>query len=53
MRTREELQSVDAAPEVPDLDSVTGYDDGDGHVICDRENPNAWVRADEPVDLEV
>lgn len=53
MRTEEERQAVDAGPEVPDLDGVTGYDDGDAHVICDRENPNAWMRAVETVDLEV
>lgn len=53
MRTEEELSSVDADPEVPELDDVTGYDDDDGHVICDRENPKAWIRSDEPVELEV
>lgn len=53
MKSREERLDVDATPEVPDLDGVTGYDDGDGHVICDRENPNAWVRSDETTEIEV
>lgn len=39
--------------EVPDLDDVTSYEDGDHHVICDTENPNAWIRSDEPVELSV
>lgn len=53
MRTEEKREEVDAEPEVPDLDGVTGYEDGDGHVICDRQNPNAWLRSDETVELEV
>jgi hypothetical protein len=40
-------------PEVPDLDGVTGYEDGDAHVVCDRENPNAWIRSDHTVELSV
>lgn len=54
METSTDLQAVDEAePDLPDLDGFTSYEDGDHLVVCDRENPNAWVRTDEPVDLDV
>lgn len=37
--------------EVPDLDFVTGYEDADGYVICEKSNPKAWIRADETTQL--
>lgn len=36
-----------AEAELVDLEAFTSYEDGDAHVICDRENPNAWIRAEE------
>lgn len=46
----EEPLTVD--PEVPDLDGVTDYEDGDHLVICDRENPRAWIRSQDVWTLE-
>lgn len=53
MRTREDILDVETTPEVPDLEDVTSYEDGDATVICDRTNPNAWVRSTGTVDLKV
>lgn len=33
-------------PPAADLDSFASYDDGDALVVCDRSNPNAWIRSD-------
>lgn len=30
--------------ETPDVDLV-GYEDNGAHVICERSNPNAWIRS--------
>jgi hypothetical protein len=36
----------------PDLEQYVSYAD-DGHtVICDRENPSAWVKSDDLRDVE-
>lgn len=40
-----------AEPAGPDLDGYASYEDGDHLVICDRENPNAWIRSNETADL--
>lgn len=39
------------AHEPDDLDGVTGYEDGDGYVICETKNAKAWIRSDviEPI----
>lgn len=35
----------------PDDERTTvAYEDGDDIVICDRKNPNAWIRSDTVVD---
>lgn len=34
-----------------DLPDLTGYEDGDSYVVCEKTNPNAWVRSDETADL--
>lgn len=39
-------------PEYVDFDRFTSYEDGDATVVCDRKNPNAWLRSDAVVDLE-
>lgn len=33
-----------------DLSEFAAYDDGDYFVVCDRSNPNAWIRSDKPTD---
>lgn len=37
------------APEVdidrPELEDVTSYEDDGALVICDKQNPNAWIRS--------
>lgn len=52
---RERIERVSAAGgadlELPELDGYTSYEDGDYLVVCDRENPNAWIRSDETVEL--
>ncbi|WP_323191467.1 hypothetical protein [Halostella sp. PRR32] len=32
--------------ERPDLEQYVSYSDGDDTVICDRENPSAWIKSD-------
>lgn len=34
------------------LDSVTSYEDGDETVICDRQEPAAWVRSADTVAVQ-
>lgn len=45
-------QTARTETERPDLDRVTSYVDGDSVVICDRTNPEAWIRADVTAALE-
>jgi len=41
-------QSTDRpTPDRPDLDQYVSYPDDCDTVICDRQNPNAWIRSDE------
>lgn len=47
------IEAVDPEPALPDLDGYACYEDGDHFVVCDRENPNAWVRSDLTADLDV
>lgn len=49
---RTAASTVRTDTEVPDLDRYASYEDGDATVICDRENPQAWVRAAETVALD-
>jgi hypothetical protein len=35
-----------ADPDPIDLDDYAAYRDGTALVICDRTNPNAWIRAE-------
>jgi len=35
-----------ADPDPIDLDDYAAYEDGAALVICDRTNPNAWIRAE-------
>jgi hypothetical protein len=47
MRTNTHSQArADAATSSDDLEDVTGYEDGDSYVVCEKSNPNAWIRAD-------
>lgn len=48
--TAEQVEQTE--PEGADLDRFTSYEDGDTLVICDRKNPDAWIRADVTDDLE-
>jgi hypothetical protein len=41
-----------AAPPTDDLDGVASYEDDDAFVVCDRKNPQAWIRSDAVTDLE-
>lgn len=53
MRT-ENIDHVDeqTEPADDDLEQFTSYEDGDHHVICDTQNPKAWVRSDATRPLE-
>lgn len=33
-------------PATTDFDRFADYKDGDDVVICDRENPKAWIKSD-------
>lgn len=47
MYTDQDTQRVEQhAPPEPDHEGFTGYEDGDSYVVCDRKNPNAWIRSD-------
>lgn len=47
MYTNQEFEQLEeAAPPEPDHEGFTGYEDGDSYVVCDRKNPNAWIRSD-------
>jgi hypothetical protein len=45
---KETVQRGDEVPEAEsiDLDEFTGYEDGNSYVVCDRRNPQAWIRSD-------
>jgi hypothetical protein len=52
---RHETEAVDEAE--PDdrpagLEGVASYEDGDAFVVCDRKNPQAWIRSDAVTDLD-
>lgn len=36
----------------PDLEQYVSYSDDGDTVICDRENPSAWVRSDDLRDVK-
>lgn len=38
-------------PPGTEYDKLTSYEDGDSLVICDREEPHAWIRSDRAVDV--
>lgn len=45
--------AVDAPePDVASLDEYTGYEDGDWYVVCERSNPNAWIRMRDTTTLD-
>ena len=52
---RERIEHVSASDDdlgFPNLDGYTSYEDGKYLVVCDRENPNAWIRSDGTVELQ-
>lgn len=52
---REQTQVVDvdqATPAAVDLEQFASYEDDDGFVICDRKNPNAWIKAETTEQIE-
>lgn len=52
---REQTQVVDvdqAAPAAVDLEQFASYEADDGFVICDRKNPNAWIKAETTARIE-
>lgn len=36
---------AEQAPPAIDLEHVASYKDGDATVICDRQEPTAWIRS--------
>lgn len=54
MRSNTQERAVDstASTDTPDLDRYTSYEDGDAVVVCDRENPRAWIRSGTTATLE-
>lgn len=55
VHTRRGTEAVDEAE--PDdrpagLEGVASYDDDDAFVVCDRKNPQAWIRSDTVADLD-
>jgi len=46
----ERLDGDDAEPSA--FDRYADYEDGSALVICDRRNPNAWVRSDTTAALD-
>lgn len=45
------IDQTDASLE--DLNDVTGYEDGDSYVVCEKSNPKAWVRSDVTTELSL
>ena len=41
-----------SSPDRPELDQYVSYPDDGDTVICDRENPSAWIRSDELRSIE-
>lgn len=37
---------ADAAQDATEYDQFASYEDGDAIVICDRREPQAWIRSD-------
>lgn len=44
-RTTESLQT-EQQPTRPDLDRYASYEQESDLVICDRKNPQAWIKSD-------
>lgn len=51
MEERTRSQTTAEVPERPELENCTCYEEGDDLVICDRQNPKAWVKSDTTVSL--
>lgn len=52
MPEQTQVADVDGTePADVDLDKFASYEEGDSLVICDRQNPNAWVKSDTPTAL--
>lgn len=45
MRGKQTERAVSTTAETED-DRFTSYEDEGGLVVCDRKNPNAWIRCD-------
>lgn len=39
-------ERAQAEPDRIDYDDFASYEEGDALVVCDRENPNAWIKSD-------
>lgn len=44
--------SSERQPTSPDHDRFTSYEQDDDLVICDRKNPQAWIKSDTTTSLE-
>lgn len=47
----EHAPDVDSELDRPELEDYTSYEDDDALVICDRNNPRAWIRSTNRVSL--
>lgn len=53
MEQRQQQVPVEQADlDLPDLDYVTAYEDDDALVICDKQDPTAWIRSDSTTTLD-
>lgn len=43
---RSGTRAPDPADTEADLANLVSYEEEDGLVVCDRENPRAWIKAD-------
>lgn len=48
-----EIEGEEIGTEREDLEQYTSYEDAADHVICDKQNPAAWLRSDVTVDVSL
>ncbi|WP_205427727.1 hypothetical protein [Halorussus sp. MSC15.2] len=40
------VETARTEPDRTDFDDYASYEENDSLVVCDRQNPNAWVKSD-------
>lgn len=45
-------QAPDVEIDRPELEDFTSYEDDDALVICDKQNPRAWIRSGNRTNIE-